>query len=438
METTKDTTTVNSSILVVEDEGTTALYIKRILEELGYRVVATEVSGLAAVERAKKELPDLVLMDIKLKGKMDGVEAACEIHEKLDIPIVYLTAHSDKGMLERVKITEPFGYVVKPFDTRELHSNIEIALYRHRVEKKLKSLAHYDTLTGLPNRTLFFERLNQSILYSRRDNTSFALMFLDLDGFKYVNDTMGHSIGDILLQEVAKRLTECVRESDTVARFGGDEFVLILRDIARPEDAAFIAKKMIITIGKPFRIRDFNCSIGVSIGISVFPYDGKEADILLKKADSSMYRVKELGKNHFRFFSEPVCSLSGQLSSIVTVAIDFINKQGGKWSHSDWLDFLFTVNAGGVSISPHLQTCLGLLLESLKQFYNSFSEDLSAINVVCKESICFIQTNKGLWHHAQWEVFLQNIELEGIIIDENTRYLIGNILEAIKTVYLFY
>ncbi|MBF0319486.1 MAG: EAL domain-containing protein [Nitrospirae bacterium] len=173
---------------------------------------------------------------------------------------------------------------------------------RKRAEERLKQLAHFDMLTDLPNRSLFEDRLKQTILQARRADFNFAVMFLDLDKFKYVNDTLGHHIGDLLLKEVAVRLSESVRKSDTVARMGGDEFQVILTKINKPADAAAIAEKIITAINEPFYLDAQRCTVGVSIGISIFPMDGDTLEVLSKNADMAMYQVKEHGKNGFRFY----------------------------------------------------------------------------------------------------------------------------------------
>ncbi len=161
--------------------------------------------------------------------------------------------------------------------------------------------ANFDQLTGLPNRSLFFERLAQTLKQGHRNEKKFAILFLDLDGFKAVNDTLGHDGGDELLLKVAKKFKICVRESDTVARFGGDEFAILLTNILSQNDAGLVARKIIKIISEPFQIKGIKQQIGVSIGISIFPEAGKELEPLLQKADQAMYIAKKEGKNCFRF-----------------------------------------------------------------------------------------------------------------------------------------
>lgn len=174
---------------------------------------------------------------------------------------------------------------------------------RKLAEKKLEYMALYDPLTDLPNRTLFFDRLNQSIALAKRNSYTFALMFLDLDGFKQVNDSMGHDIGDMMLREVAQRLTSCLRKSDTVARMGGDEFTVILTKLEMAGDAKIVAEKVIACMSNSFHLKGYDCSITISIGISLYPLDSGDGETLFKNADTAMYRVKERGKNGYQFFS---------------------------------------------------------------------------------------------------------------------------------------
>ncbi|MBF0517171.1 MAG: EAL domain-containing protein [Nitrospirae bacterium] len=177
------------------------------------------------------------------------------------------------------------------------------AVSRGKNEQMLKTLAHYDPLTGLPNRVLFNDRLSQALEQAIRNSRMVALLFLDLDNFKLINDTMGHNIGDLLLIETSQRLADSVRKSDTVARMGGDEFTIILSNIVRDKFAASVAKKIIDALSRPFHLKGHECSVGVSIGISIFPNDARDSAVLLKNADIAMYQVKESGRNGFQFFS---------------------------------------------------------------------------------------------------------------------------------------
>lgn len=175
---------------------------------------------------------------------------------------------------------------------------------RKVIEDKIRLMAHYDHLTGLPNRSLLFDRLQLVLAQANRHKQKVAALFLDLDGFKSVNDTYGHDVGDLLLQEVARRLLNCVRESDTVARIGGDEFVILLTEVTEKEDVAQVAAKIIASLADPVALKNAVCHIGGSMGIALFPDDAKDGETLLKKADDGMYHAKRMGKNNYKFYDE--------------------------------------------------------------------------------------------------------------------------------------
>ncbi len=187
---------------------------------------------------------------------------------------------------------------------RNIADRIAVALSAVERDKKLYQQSHYDNLTNLPNRQLIGIRLEQEIKHCQREDNSMAILFLDLDHFKRVNDTLGHAIGDTLLKEVALRLKKCVRETDTVARLGGDEFTIIITGSLDTRDISDIAENIIRTLEKPFTINTHEIFIGTSIGISVFPNDGLTETELFKNADTAMYRVKELGRGKHLFFEE--------------------------------------------------------------------------------------------------------------------------------------
>ena len=168
--------------------------------------------------------------------------------------------------------------------------------------QKMSYLAHHDFLTDLPNRVLLNDRLSQSIGLAERNSRRLAILFMDLDGFKLINDSLGHSIGDELLKEVARRLLLCVRRSDTVSRQGGDEFVVLLSEVANAQDAAVTAEKMRVALAAPYFISSHQLHLRCSIGISVYPDDGRDVDTLIKSADMAMYHAKETGRNRVQFF----------------------------------------------------------------------------------------------------------------------------------------
>jgi PAS domain S-box/diguanylate cyclase (GGDEF) domain len=169
-------------------------------------------------------------------------------------------------------------------------------------EEKHRLLAHYDSLTGLPTRVLFSDRLKQAIRSAKRGGKKFALMFIDLDNFKPVNDSFGHEIGDLLLKEVADRMVHCLRDSDTVCRIGGDEFVILLDDVSYAVNAVGAAEKILMSLSQPFELADTQINISGSIGIALYPDHGTDERTLTKNADAAMYQAKENGKNQIQVF----------------------------------------------------------------------------------------------------------------------------------------
>ena len=175
---------------------------------------------------------------------------------------------------------------------------------RRSAEQRIVEMATHDALTGLPNRYLLQDRIGQALAQDARSRKQLAVLFIDLDFFKNINDSLGHDVGDLLLQEVAKRLLDCVRAEDTVARQGGDEFIIVLNSIGKSIDAARVAQKILGLLKLPFRINGNEFYIGSSIGIAIFPDDGSDAETLLKNSDVAMYHAKENGRDNFQFYTE--------------------------------------------------------------------------------------------------------------------------------------
>ncbi|WP_026734203.1 diguanylate cyclase domain-containing protein [Fischerella sp. PCC 9605] len=425
---------VAPKILVVEDEKIQAVDIKNSLIKLGYTVTETTDYAEAVVKKIAEINPSLVLIDICLAGEVDGVQVVDIIQNTFKIPVLYLT---DSLVYEKIQINnllDPFSYILKPFTEKDLHIAVEIALYKHKIQKQLQTEkqrllsiinsmgcavlvtdinvriemmnplaemltgwqqkealgkylvevlnlvdrdtgerianlatqamqagvvlrlpdncrliakngteipigdtvapirdclgnitgavvvfqditqrkqteaqlirnAFYDGLTALPNRVLFLDRLKQALeRCKRRVNSHFAVLFLDLDGFKEINDRFGHGMGDDLLIAIARRLESCLRSGDTVARFGGDEFAVLLEDIKDVGDAINIAKRIQETLGLPLHLNGVEIFTTASIGIALSCSGYDEPRTLLRDADTAMYRAKEQGKANYIVF----------------------------------------------------------------------------------------------------------------------------------------
>ena len=427
-------------ILIVEDEIIVATDIQTTLLSLGYDVLDIVASGEEAIQKAQELQPDFVLMDIRLQGELDGIQAAEAISKIFSVPILFLTAYADQKTLERAKLTKPMGYILKPFEERELYTTIEVALYRHQMEKQLseksqwlntvltsigdaviasnlqtcvtfmnpvaEALTHWqqqdavnkplaevftivdentrtpidnpttqalqtgsiayvmdgamllskngteipidqsaapirdangtiqgsvlvfrditekkqiqeqlihnafhDVLTGLPNRALFMDRLNHALeQIKRHPDKGFALLFLDLDRFKVINDSLGHTIGDKLLIGIASRLENCLRTNDTVARMGGDEFAILLDHAPDTATACRTATRILDALSRPFILDEHEvftaASIGVVADIHVYLEDSSNlTEDLIRNADIAMYRAKTQGKGRYEVFN---------------------------------------------------------------------------------------------------------------------------------------
>jgi diguanylate cyclase (GGDEF)-like protein len=212
----------------------------------------------------------------------------------------------------RIKVLQEANarLVVATLEARTLVEQVENA------KTQLDHLAHHDVLTGLPNRILLQDRLAQAIELASRQHTALAVLFLDLDRFKHINDSLGHVVGDKLLQSVARRLLACVRHSDTASRQGGDEFVVLLSNIKQAENAAIIAQKILAALTVPYVIDERELHVSASIGVATYPGDGQDAETLLKSADSAMYHAKESGRNNYKFFVQDMNVRAVQRQSI--------------------------------------------------------------------------------------------------------------------------
>jgi diguanylate cyclase (GGDEF)-like protein len=219
------------------------------------------------------------------------------------VPIIVLTGHDDQTVALSAVKTGAQDYLVKgKLDRELLLRSMQYSIERKRYQEQLEYQANYDALTGLPNRNLLHDRLRQSV-YAQRFVRSIGVVFLDIDHFKFVNDSLGHNTGDKLLQKVAERLLESVRDGDTVARLGGDEFILILNDQTGQEVIYRAMQRIISNITEPVEIDGQELLVTASAGISLYPQDGPDVETLLKNADAAMYRAKEKGRNNFQFYT---------------------------------------------------------------------------------------------------------------------------------------
>jgi diguanylate cyclase (GGDEF)-like protein len=303
----------NARILIVDDQEANVQLLEQMLREAGYRCITTTMDPHAVYALHRDNHYDLILLDLQMPD-MDGfqvMEGLKEIEIDGYLPILVITAQP--GHKLRALTAGAKDFISKPFDMMEaktrIYNMLEVRLLYKQLEdysREMESLALHDALTGLPNRRLLMDRLSLSIAHARRNKRTMAVMYLDLDGFKLLNDTLGHDAGDTLLSMAAARLVAAVRQEDTVARLGGDEFVIALWELSHADDVAELVSKVMQVLSQPYNIQGRDVSMTASVGVGIYPTHGEEVETLMKSADLALYEAKRTGKNDYRIATRPV------------------------------------------------------------------------------------------------------------------------------------
>lgn len=315
-------TGITSRILVADDDPDALAIMSATLKGAGFQV-STAINGADVLTQFRANGCDLVMLDVDMPG-LSGHEVCEALRREAGdlLPIVMVTGMDDMHSIDTAYragatdfIAKPIGWALIAHRVRYLLRGAQLALSLKAAEERIRRLAHFDALTGLPNRWHFHHRLDRSLGASEREGHQLALLCIDLDNFKRINDTLGHSAGDELLRLVAARLREVLRASDSVgrapsanvgegdlSRLGGDEFTVLLPDIAGSEQAALVAERIVCTITQPMRLGEHEVLVTPSIGIAVYPTDGLDHETLLKSADLAMYFAKRQGPGTFAFF----------------------------------------------------------------------------------------------------------------------------------------
>jgi len=293
------------SLLIVDDNENNLYATKQVLNSFDINI-HTVLSGEQALRSIFIHEYFLILMDVNMP-EMDGFETVSLIkgnHEFAHIPIIFLTAiRSEERFVDAGYENGAVDYLVKPVDPVILKSKIKVFIDLKLAQIKLEHLASFDTLTGLVNRRMFHSEQERTLSLAKRHNNHFAVLFLDVDYFKEINDTLGHDAGDYLLRLIAEYIKENLRESDVVARMGGDEFAILITDIKKPDDAGAVARHILERIEKPMMLNGTQIQTGASIGIAYYPTCGQTCEELNKAADLALYKAKKQ-RHNFCFYSK--------------------------------------------------------------------------------------------------------------------------------------
>ncbi|MES2153135.1 MAG: diguanylate cyclase [Pseudomonadota bacterium] len=297
---------LNAKILVVDDSPDNIELMQEILREEGYSCVRTTMRPEQVCPLHHEHCFDLILLDLQMPG-LNGfqvMKGLKEIEQGGYLPVLALTAQPSFKLAALEAGARDF--ISKPFDLLEvnqrIHNMLEVRLlYKELAQYSLaqQELALHDALTGLPNRRLLEDRISTVLQHARRNHHKAAVMYLDLDGFKAINDTHGHAVGDEVLKIVATRLLASARQDDTVARLGGDEFMVVLGQVSSLADAQGPAAKLVDAVAEPFHINELTLHLSTSIGISIFPDDADNVEALISIADYALYEAKRGGKNRY-------------------------------------------------------------------------------------------------------------------------------------------
>lgn len=302
-------------ILLIEDDPEDIEIIREVLRSQEGTVFELKIfnSLASAVECLKTTKVDAILTDLNLPGSK-GINTFCELQNlSPNTPIVILSHLHDKELALEAMHKGAQDFLLKNIKDLEILPRILLysigrKKYQENLRQHINYLEYYDLLTGLPGRVLFIDRLNQAIAQARGSNHSVSVLSLDLDNFKRVNDTLGHAAGDELLKMVTRRLTKNIPETDSVTRIGGDGFTILLSAITHTRDAMEMANKIVESFTEPFYIHNREIVMGISMGISVYPDDGEDAESLVRNADTAMHRAKDDSRNTYQLYSSSMNS----------------------------------------------------------------------------------------------------------------------------------
>lgn len=302
----------DARLLVCDDNLENIELLLAVLAQAGYTNVSSTSASTEVAAMHARHRYDLILLDMQMPGLngLDVIQALRKVEQSAYVPVIAITANPSYKIAALQAGARDF--ITKPFDLAEVHQRIHNLLEVRLLYKKVaeqgqiqKQMALHDPLTGLPNRRLLEDRIQTAMQHCRRSQRMMAVFYMDLDGFKAINDEHGHECGDRLLRMVADRLAGVTRQQDTVARIGGDEFIMLLSDLSDMSDVMRPALKVLDVMALPFNIKGLYLQLTASIGIAAYPLDANSVDDLIVRADHALYDAKRAGKNRFHLAHLP-------------------------------------------------------------------------------------------------------------------------------------
>lgn len=365
-----------TTILVIEDMESLREEILETLSFEGFIVLGAE-NGAIGVQMAKENLPNLVICDVMMP-ELDGYGALKALRQDtttVGIPFIFLTAKADKSNIRQGMDLGADDYLTKPFTTDELLGAIAARLKKQsavkehydleirRAEEQLNYFAYYDQLTKLPNRVSFHNRFKEVIEYAQQENESVALLFLDIDHFNVINNSLGHDIGDLLFKAIAERLRLHIPPCDMVARLRGDEFAIILQNVVE-EDVKQTAQKILNVIAQPFKLYGHEIFITASIGITLYPTHHVNVESLIKNADMAMYHAKREGRNIFKYYNPALDQKSSEQMALENSLRRAIERQEFRLYYQPQLDLQTGKIVGAEALVRWQHRELGIVMPS--------------------------------------------------------------------------
>jgi len=366
-----------TTILVIEDVESLREEILETLSYEGFDVLGAE-NGVVGVQMAKTYIPDLIICDIAMP-ELDGYGTLVALREEPKtsmIPFIFLTAMTEKGDMRQAMQLGADDYLTKPFTSSELLGAIASRLQKYNSVKehyydeikaagaKFEYLSHHDGLTQLPNRVLFHESLTQAVSHAQINHKSLALLFLDIDNFNIINNTLGNDIGDQLFKAIAERLRRYTAPCDMVARIQGDEFAMIISDAKSLSNVKIEAQKILDLLSRPYNLYGHEVFITSSIGITIFPEDHQEVDGLIKNAELAMYYAKTHGRNSYKLYNPELNAQSAEYMALANSLHRAIDRQEIRVFYQPLVDLQSGKIIGAEALARWQHPDLGLIMPS--------------------------------------------------------------------------